>query len=193
MKLNVKEIFYSLQGEGGRQGAASIFIRLAKCNLDCDFCDTDFEEGTAMSLDNIALEIAKYPSKWIIWTGGEPLLQLKEAHLDFFFEQGYQQALETNGTRKIPDGIDYITCSPKKDYDRVKALIFRVDEIRLPIKVGDDIPSTDSFPKATRYFLSPIFDGEKPVKENIDYCIKYALAHPEWELSLQIHKLINIR
>lgn len=63
----------------------------------------------------------------------------------------------------------------------------------MPIKAGDAIPSIDDLPKATRYFLSPIFDGDKPVKENIDYCIKYILAHPQWELSLQVHKLINIR
>lgn len=193
MKLNIKEIFYSLQGEGGRQGAASIFIRLAKCNLNCDFCDTDFENGTIMGLDNIAFEIAKYPAKWIIWTGGEPMLQLKEEHLQFFYERGYQQALETNGTRKVLADFDYVTCSPKKDYDRIRSLIPHVDEIRLPVKAGDTIPSISILPKATRYFLSPIFDGEKLVKENVDYCINYVLAHPEWELSLQVHKLLHIK
>jgi organic radical activating enzyme len=88
MNLNVNEIFYSLQGEGGRTGQASIFIRLAKCNLACSFCDTDFERGVKMSLEEVFKEIEKYNCKWIIWTGGEPALQLNDKIVAFFKERG---------------------------------------------------------------------------------------------------------
>ena len=114
MKLNVNEIFYSLQGEGGRVGEPSIFIRLTECNLACSFCDTDFAEGDDMTLEQIGDVISAYPCKWIIWTGGEPTIQLNDAHVAFFKEKGYKQAIETNGTRRVPSMIDYITCSPKK-------------------------------------------------------------------------------
>ena len=88
MHLNVNEIFYSLQGEGGRTGQASIFIRLAKCNLTCSFCDTDFERGVKMTLDEVLREIGQYGCKWIIWTGGEPTLQLTDDIVAFFKEAG---------------------------------------------------------------------------------------------------------
>ena len=193
MKLTVNEIFYSLQGEGGRQGEASIFIRLCKCNLRCVFCDTEFDTGEEMSLEEIADSIGKYTGKWIIWTGGEPTLQLKDEHLQFFKDLGYKQAIETNGTRRVPQLIDYITCSPKQNYEKIKEIIPSVDEIRLPIAKGDKIPDISILQKAKRYFLSPIFDGSKPIKENVEYCVEQILLNPDWQLSLQVHKLINIQ
>lgn len=193
MKLTVNEIFYSLQGEGGRQGEASVFIRLAKCNLNCVFCDTDFHTGREMTLDEIADRIKPYPCRWIIWTGGEPTIQLKDEHLLFFKERGYKQAIETNGTNPVSPLIDYITCSPKRKYESVKTYLPKVDEIRIPVVAGDVVPDVSVFPQADRYFLSPIFDGNKPVKENIEYCVDQILQKPEWQLSLQIHKLINIQ
>lgn len=192
MKLIVNEIFYSLQGEGGRSGEASIFIRLTKCNLACSFCDTDFAEGDEMELEEILTIIKAYSCKWIIWTGGEPTIQLKDKHLLFFREHGYKHAIETNGTRRVPSLIDYITCSPKQDYESIKARIPRVDEIRMPIKVGDPIPDITIFPKADNYFLSPIFDADKINIENVNYCVELIKEHPQWRLSLQIHKLIHI-
>lgn len=192
MKLNVKEIFYSLQGEGGRSGEPSIFIRLTICNLACTFCDTDFAEGDDMTLDEIYNTIAQYPCKWIIWTGGEPTIQLKNEHLEFFKSKGYKQAIETNGTRRVPSLIDYITCSPKVNYEDIKNKIPQVDEIRIPLSNGETLPDVDIFPKAKKYFVSPIFDGDTPNFENINYCIEAVKQKPEWTLSLQIHKLINI-
>lgn len=192
MKLTVNEIFYSLQGEGGRSGEASIFIRLTKCNLTCDFCDTDFANGDDMSLNEILNVISAYPCKWIIWTGGEPTIQLTDEHLLFFRNHGYKQAIETNGTRRVPSLIDYITCSPKNNYESIKSRIPSVDEIRMPIKVGDSLPDSSIFPKADNYFLSPIFDADKPNYSNIDYCVKLIKENSQWRLSLQIHKLINI-
>jgi 7-carboxy-7-deazaguanine synthase len=192
MKLNVNEIFYSLQGEGGRAGEPSIFIRLTKCNLACSFCDTDFAEGDDMSLDDILNVIKEYPCKWIIWTGGEPTLQLNNSHLEFFKSRGYKQAIETNGTRPVPSLIDYITCSPKKNYPAIKEKIPYANEIRIPLADGDSLPDIDIFPTADKYFVSPIFDGDKMNTLNVNYCINLIKEHPEWTLSLQIHKLINI-
>lgn len=192
MKLTVNEIFYSLQGEGGRQGEASIFIRLSKCNLRCSFCDTEFDTGEEMSLENIAKHIEQYGCKWIIWTGGEPTLQLRDEHVQFFKNLGYKQAIETNGTRRTPTLLDYITCSPKQNYEKIKELIPKVNEIRIPVAKGDNIPDINIFPQADRYFLSPIFDGLTPIEENIKYCVEQILKNPNWQLSLQVHKLINI-
>lgn len=193
MNLNVNEIFYSLQGEGGRTGQASIFIRLAKCNLACSFCDTDFERGVKMSLEEVFKEIEKYNCKWIIWTGGEPALQLNDKIVAFFKERGYRQAIETNGTKRIPSGIDYITCSPKQNFEIVKELIPEVDELRFPIQKGDPLPDISILPKTNRYLLSPIFDNDKVIQENVDYCISLIKDNPVWALSLQTHKLIGIR
>lgn len=193
MKLTVNEIFYSLQGEGGRQGEASIFIRLTKCNLKCTFCDTDFEHGDEMSLEEIASEIKAFGCQWIIWTGGEPTIQLRDEHLQYFKDLGYKQAIETNGTRPVPSLIDYITCSPKQKYESIKDHLPKVNEIRIPVAEGDQIPDVSVFPKADKYFLSPIFDADKPIKKNIEYCVELILRDPRWQLSLQIHKLINIQ
>ena len=193
MNLNVNEIFYSLQGEGGRTGQASIFIRLAKCNLACSFCDTDFERGVKMSLEEVLKEIEHYNCKWIIWTGGEPALQLNDKIVAFFKERGYLQAIETNGTKRIPSGIDYITCSPKQNFEIVRELIPEVDELRFPIQKGDPLPDISILPKTNRYLLSPIFDNDKVIQENVDYCISLIKDNPVWALSLQTHKLIGIR
>ncbi|WP_029906429.1 7-carboxy-7-deazaguanine synthase QueE [Prevotella sp. 10(H)] len=192
MKLTVNEIFYSLQGEGGRVGEASVFIRLTKCNLACSFCDTDFADGKDMTTDEILLEIGQYPCKWIIWTGGEPTIQLRDEHLAVFRDHGYKQAIETNGTRRVPSLIDYITCSPKQDYESIKTRIPFANEIRMPIQVGDEIPDISVFPKADNYFLSPVFDSNEVNAENVNYCVELIKKHPQWRLSLQMHKLIHI-
>jgi len=193
MNLNVNEIFYSLQGEGGRSGQPSIFIRLAKCNLSCSFCDTDYERGVKMTIDEVLQKIESYGCQWIIWTGGEPTLQLNDAVVALFKAKGYLQAIETNGTRKVPQGIDYITCSPKQQFEKVRELIPEVDELRFPIQKGDTLPDISILPKARHHFLSPIFDNQKIIQENIDYCISLVKENPQWALSLQIHKLIGIR
>jgi len=193
MNLNVNEIFYSLQGEGARTGQPSIFIRLAKCNLTCIFCDTDFEQGVKMTIDEILRKIEPYGCKWIIWTGGEPTLQINDAVVALFKEKGYLQAIETNGTRRIPMGIDYITCSPKQQFEKIRELIPEVDELRFPIQKGDPLPDIAVLPKATRYFLSPIIFENNIIQENIDHCVYLVKENPLWALSLQIHKFIGIR
>ena len=192
MKLLVNEIFYSLQGEGGRTGKPSISIRLSKCNLRCSFCDTEFDTGEEMTLEEILNEINQYGCKWIIWTGGEPTLQLTEEVVTFFKENQYLQAIETNGTRKVPEGIDYITCSPKQNFEKIKTLIPHTQELRFPIQKGDPLPDISVLPSAENYFLSPIFDADKLNKDNMDYCVQMVKENPQWSLSVQLHKLIQI-
>ncbi len=192
MRLTVNEIFYSLQGEGRRQGEASIFIRLTMCNLSCDFCDTNFEDGKEMSIDEILEHIKQYPCQWIIWTGGEPTIQLTDECLARFREAGYKQAIETNGTRQVPSFIDYISCSPKMNYEKIKLKVPFANEIRIPIKRGDILPDISTLPQADNYFLSPIFDEDRLNKDNIDYCVDIIKKNSRWKLSLQVHKLIHI-
>ena len=193
MNLKVKETFYSLQGEGGRQGAASIFIRLSGCNLKCDFCDTDFSGGEDMSWEAILFLIEQYPCRWIVWTGGEPSLQLTDACLLFFKQAGYSQAVESNGYNRLSELLDYTVVSPKGQKDYARKINPRVNEIRLPVQENDCIPPLESLPKAEYYFLSPIFtENQAETKANIDYCVKQVLQCPEWRLSLQVHKWIGI-
>lgn len=192
MKLIINEIFYSLQGEGARAGRPSIFIRLSKCNLRCSFCDTEYDSGEEMSLEEIHKDIEKFGCKWIVWTGGEPTLQLTDEIVAFFKSKGYMQAIETNGTRKVPQGIDYITCSPKQHFERIKELILHAHELRFPMVKGDELPNLQELPEADNYLLSPIFDANKLNKENLDYCVKLIKENPQWSLSVQLHKLIKI-
>ena len=194
MNLNVKQIFYSLQGEGGRQGAASIFIRLSGCNLNCDFCDTDFSSGEKMSLGQILLIIKQFPCRWIVWTGGEPTLQLTDKCLQFFKLAGFLQAIESNGCKPLSKLLDYTVISPKKEtIDFLQEINSRVDEIRMPIRKGDSILLIKSLPIADYFFLSPIFtENQAETKANIDYCVEQVKQYPEWRLSLQMHKWIGI-
>lgn len=193
MNLKVNEIFYSLQGEGARTGEPSVFIRLAGCNLDCNFCDTDYSSGSIMSVGEILNKINAFGCNRIIWTGGEPTLQLTDEIVSFFKEKGYWQAIETNGTYRVPSGIDYIACSPKEDFETIRERIPEVNELRFPMQAGDPLPDISLLPKAEKYLLSPVFNGNILVPENIAYCIELIKAHPTWGLSLQIHKLIGIR
>jgi organic radical activating enzyme len=193
MSLKVKEIFYSLQGEGGRQGEASIFIRLSGCNLKCDFCDTDFAGGETMELPQILSAIRPFPCRWIIWTGGEPTLQLTDPAIAFFKREGYLQAIESNGHYPLSGLLDYTVVSPKGNPDYARRINPRIDEVRLPVKKGDEIPELNRLPEAKHYFLSPVFtEDARATKENIDYCVEQIKQLTNLKLSLQIHKLIAI-
>lgn len=193
MNLSVKEIFYSLQGEGGRQGEASVFIRLTGCNLACSFCDTDFNGGTIMSVNQILLHINRYPCRRIIWTGGEPMLQLNDEIVSFFKSNGYFQAIESNGHYPLPGLLDYTVVSPKGNIGYARTINPKVNEIRLPVRIGDNLPELALLPEADSYFLSPVFTGEKSsTQENIDYCVSQIKQNNRWRLSVQMHKLIGI-
>lgn len=195
--LIVKEIFYSLQGEGGQTGLPMVFVRLSGCNLSCPYCDTDFEEGTPMSMEAIAQAIASYPTRNILWTGGEPTLQLTEEIIAHFHQLGYRQSIETNGTRPVPLGIDYITCSPKPEALATLNHNFPsgVNEWRFPFGAGAPLPpAISTLPSAQYYCLSPIYTEEtiSQPPQTLGDCIDYIKQNPQWRLSIQLHKLIGI-
>jgi organic radical activating enzyme len=191
MNLKVNELFYSLQGEGGRQGEASIFIRLSDCNLQCPFCDTPHTEGTLLSIHQILRKIRAFPCQWIVWTGGEPTLQLTDDITLLFKQEGYQQAIESNGLLPLPAPLDYTVVSPKGTGAEVRAINPRVHEVRLPVVAGQDIPPIETFPMADLYFLSPVF-AAGATEENIRYCVETVKRNPAWRLSVQLHSLIGI-
>ena len=196
LKLKVVEIFNSIQGEGANVGRAATFIRLSNCNKNCSFCDTDWDKGTEMTMDEVLAEVKKYSSNMIIWTGGEPTLQLTDDILSNF--KGYYQAIETNGTNPVPLGIDYISCSPKVGLAILNSNFKKVDEFRYPVVAGDEIPSIDELPLASNYFLSPIFVGEVKKRleinqKNLDYCLSVIQQDSRWRLSVQLHKLLNVQ
>lgn len=195
--MKIKEIFYSIQGEGKRQGEPSIFIRLANCNLKCDFCDTDWTNGQEYSLEQIQKEIKHFNCKWIVWTGGEPTMQLTNDIVAYFKQLGYKQAIETNGTNKVPVLIDYISCSPKVNTETLQNNFPNgVNEFRYPFDTKTQIPKISTLPKANNYFVSPIFTGsnkQEADKTNIEKCISFVLENPDWKLSLQTHKILNIK
>ncbi|MDR0829321.1 MAG: 7-carboxy-7-deazaguanine synthase QueE [Prevotellaceae bacterium] len=193
--MNVVEIFYSLQGEGANMGKAAVFIRLAGCNFNCDFCDTEWKNGVEMTIEEILHEVKKYPSKMLIWTGGEPTLQLNDEILASFSD--FYNCIETNGSKLVPKKIDYISCSPKVSPQTLRKNFDFVDELRFPVKKNDALPEISELPNAKNYFVSPIFyennfENDKKNAENINFCINFVKSHPKWQLSFQSHKFLKI-
>ena len=201
--MKVNEIFYSLQGEGHYTGTPAVFVRFAGCNLRCWFCDTDFEKGDEMSEDEIVEAVLHYPTRYVVITGGEPTLQITASLCDKLHAHGLYLMMETNGTRPLPEGcqIDWITCSPKLiDVEEGKRKIAtirlrHIDELKV---VFEDSPTQDmalyeQIP-ATEYRLQPC-DTQDPLCNQaiLNKTIKYILQHPKWKLSLQTHKILNVR
>jgi 7-carboxy-7-deazaguanine synthase len=210
MTYAVKEIFYTLQGEGANTGRAAVFCRFAGCNLwtgreqdrhqaTCQFCDTDFVGtdgpggGRFASAGELAAAVAAaWPPaepgrRFVVCTGGEPLLQLDSELLQALHGEGFEIAVETNGTLPPPDGIDWLCVSPKAG---AELIVTSGDEIKLVFpQVG---AKPDQFEQLgfRHYFLQPM-DG--PDREaNTSAALHYCLAHPRWRLSLQAHKLLGI-
>lgn len=210
MTYMVKECFYTLQGEGGQAGRPAVFLRFAGCNLwsgreqdrasaVCTFCDTDFvgtdgEGGgkfeTAEALAAHVTALWPDPGQgrpYVVCTGGEPLLQLDEALIDALHAAGFEIAVETNGTHVAPPGIDWICVSPKAT---APVVLTRGDELKLVYPQPTAMP--DRFAKLdfTHFFLQPM-DGPNKVA-NTQAAVDYCLAHPQWRLSLQTHKVLGI-
>jgi len=187
-RLKINEIFYSVQGEGANAGMPAVFVRLSGCNLKCKFCDTSHERYKEFDIAELEKRISKFKCRNIIWTGGEPTLQLTADILKYFVK--YYNCIETNGSNPVPEGVDYITCSPKVGIE-VLNLNFPagVHEIRYPVGVDDAVPDIEMLPPAKYYYVSPI----DVIKENTDYCLKLIKRNPRWRLSVQIHKLLKIR
>lgn len=199
MKLRISEIFYSLQGEGARIGTPTVFIRTSGCKAKnaCYAlgikCDTEFESGKDMSIDEIYLWLQNNAPqcKEITWTGGEPLDQLTNEITAYFKEKGYFQAIETSGLKACVENIDFICVSPKvAEHVILKNFPNGVTELRYVRHKGQDIPQPSI--KSLHYWVSPHSDGFTINTENLKHCIDLCIKNPQWKLSIQNHKLWNI-
>lgn len=188
----VNEIFYSLQGEGRHAGTPAVFVRFSGCNLKCPFCDTSHDAFTEMSEDEILAEVLKYPARHVVITGGEPALQLTSGLVSGLHAAGRYVQIETNGTVALPSGcsVDWVTCSPKGR----RVALAHVDELKvLFCQEGQDMSPFDGIDAAV-YSLQPCDVGDAAANAALlKGAIAYCLAHPKWHLSLQTHKLIDIK
>lgn len=213
----VNEIFYSLQGEGFWTGRPAVFVRLSGCNLRCPWCDTDFRSFREMSAETICEACIQLTRDFIrsidsdkmllVLTGGEPALQADEALVEAMHSAGFYVAIETNGTRPLPRGIDWVTCSPKEGSTVV---LQEADELKV-VYTGNSPELWRERINARHYYLQPLADGQEINSSNtsaisnssntsaISYTsntsatIRYIQHHPWWRLSLQTHKLTGIR
>lgn len=210
MSYQVKEVYLSVQGEGARTGRPAIFLRFAGCNLwtgreadradaICKFCDTDFV-GTAgagggkfdQAYDLARAVADKWPGEssetpYVVCTGGEPLLQLDAPLIEAMHECGFEIAIETNGTLPVPKGVDWICVSPKAGADFVAR---SGNELKLVYPQLGAEPERYEGLSFVNYFLQPM-DGPD-LRKNMAAAAEYCMAHPQWRLSLQTHKLLGI-
>jgi 7-carboxy-7-deazaguanine synthase (Cx14CxxC type) len=210
MTYSVKEIYYTLQGEGAQTGRAAVFLRFAGCNLwsglekdrseaVCRFCDTDFvgTDGPGGGKFTDAAAVARavagtWPSEtrgkpYVVCTGGEPLLQLDTPLIDALHRQGFEIGVETNGTLQPPPGLDWICVSPKADAEQK---LFAGDELKLIYPQAGAPPERFAGQDFRHFFLQPMDNPERAA--NTQAATAYCLAHPQWRLSLQTHKLLGI-
>ena len=193
----VNEIFHSLQGEGYNTGTASVFIRLSGCNLHCPFCDTRHEQGTMMSLPEIIEQVMQYPNApLIVLTGGEPSLWIDEDFVNGLKAMtGKRIAIETNGTHPLPHSIDWVTLSPKTgigDSGDAPVVITRCDELKV-VYLGQDLAQYDNITASHRYLQPCWVDDEAQCRLNMQATVQAVLDHPEWRLSLQTHRILDIK
>ena len=193
----INERFYSLQGEGYHTGTPAVFVRFSGCNLRCAFCDTKHQEGQMMSLQEIVDEVNKYPiAPLVVLTGGEPSLFIDEAFVaELKQKTGKRIAIETNGTRPLPNNLGWVTLSPKSAFesgDLEPCVLTHCDELKV-VYLGQDLAQYEII-KAKHRFLQPCFvEVEDQRKANMKACVEAVKAHPDWRLSLQIHRALNIR
>ena len=212
MSYAVKEIFYTLQGEGFHTGRPAVFLRFAGCNLwtgreedradaVCKFCDTDFvgtgpDGGKFATADALADAVAsRWPGdrdggsrRFVVCTGGEPLLQLDTDAIDALHERGFSVAVETNGTQSAPRGIDWICVSPKIGAPLV---LTAGDELKLVYPQSGGDPGQFEQLDFRHFFLQPM-DGPE-LMQNATRAVEFCLGNPRWRLSVQTHKALGIR
>jgi 7-carboxy-7-deazaguanine synthase len=216
MSYAVKEIFYTLQGEGAHAGRPAVFCRFSGCNLwsgreqdrataVCKFCDTDFINtdgpggGKFATADSLAAAIAeKWPQrvsteskpaqkKFVVCTGGEPLLQLDSALIEALHRHNFEIAVETNGTQRAPAGIDWICVSPKAGAELIQN---SGNELKLVFPQSQIAPKDFEHLQFQNFFLQPMDGPDR--QRNTDLAVQYCMQHPLWRLSLQTHKLLGI-
>lgn len=210
MTYTVKEIFYTLQGEGFHAGRPAVFCRFSGCNLwtgreqdrasaTCSFCDTDFvgvgpDGGKFATAEALAEAVAaRWPAQaggrpFVVCTGGEPLLQLDEPAIDAFHARGFEVAVETNGTQPLPAGLDWVCVSPKAN---APLAVSGGDELKLVYPQPLAPPERFATLDFRHFYLQPM-DGPN-VAEATRAAVAYCLAHPQWHLSFQTHKAVGIR
>ena len=192
----INEIFYSIQGEGYNAGRAAVFVRFSGCNLQCPFCDTRHEEGTMMTAEEIAAEVGRYPAELVVLTGGEPALFIDRELCDAIHTLGKRIAIETNGTRPIELPVDHITCSPKFEFcpsETAQLRLSRIDELKVVFTGQNDLSLYDSI-QARSYYLQPCDTGDETENRKLQKAaFDYVLAHPQWRISLQLHKILNVQ
>ena len=189
-------------------GIPAVFVRFSGCNLRCPWCDTEFTDSTPMSAEAIVAaiqELYDIPNerrKMVVLTGGEPGLQVDEALVNALHTAGFYICIETNGTRPLPAGIDWITCSPK---DGTKPVLKRVDEVKVVFTGTYDPEIWLEQLEAEHWMLQPLrFTGEWLIEhavdeweddrnDNLDDTVRYILSHPFWRLSVQVHKIADLR
>ncbi|MDO9314275.1 MAG: 7-carboxy-7-deazaguanine synthase [Burkholderiaceae bacterium] len=210
MTYAVKEVYYTLQGEGGQSGRAAVFCRFAGCNLwsgreadraeaVCRFCDTEFvgiDGPGGGKFDTSQALAAHIASLWpvgpagrplVVCTGGEPLLQLDEPLIDALHAQGFEVAVETNGTQPAPAGLDWICVSPKAG---AALVLMHGHELKLVFPQPDAMPDRFEGLDFGLFFLQPM-DGLEQ-RRNTRLAVDYCLSHPQWRLSVQTHKTLGI-
>jgi 7-carboxy-7-deazaguanine synthase (Cx14CxxC type) len=208
MSYAVKEIFYTLQGEGANAGTPAVFCRFAGCNLwsgreedrahaACNFCDTDFVGidgaggGRFATADALADAIgAAWPARaggFVVCTGGEPLLQLDDRCISALHARGFRVAVETNGTQPVPAEVDWVCVSPKAG---AAMQVTRGDELKLVFPQPGAEPERFERLRFRHFFLQPMDGASRDV--NTRLAVNYCLTHPRWRLSLQTHKFIGI-
>ena len=194
--MKVNEIFYSLQGEGYYTGTPAVFIRLSGCNLRCPFCDTQHHVGHDMTESEIVQAAARYPARHVVITGGEPALQLSASLVSKLHAEGKYVAVETNGTHALPDGVDWVTLSPKDAFvsaEVARVVLTRCDELKC-VYTGQPLPDYSHISARHRFVQPCAYDGDPArTAEALQATIAYCLQHPAWRLSLQTHKYLGIR
>jgi organic radical activating enzyme len=193
----VNEIFYSLQGEGVRAGTASLFLRFSDCNQQCTAdthgfdCDTASASGRSLQPAEIIRELreADADCNWVTLTGGEPALQVDRDLIDTLHDAGFKLAIETNGTIELPDGLDWITVSPKLPGHAIRQRT--ANEVKYVRAYGQELPQT--VVEADYRLISPAFTGSRPDPKALRWCIQLVQKNPTWRLTLQMHKLWAIR
>jgi len=212
MAYTVKEMYYTLQGEGAHAGRPAVFLRFAGCNLwtglekdrqdaICTFCDTDFvgtdgpNGGKFSTAEALATKASSlwpgtregHARPYVVCTGGEPLLQLDAPLIDALHDQGFEIAIETNGTKEAPEGIDWICVSPKAGAPLVLA---KGNELKLVFRQPQALPEAFADLSFEYFFLQPM-DGPR-VDEYTQAAMEYCMQNPQWRLSLQTHKILAI-
>ncbi|MCB0346590.1 MAG: radical SAM protein [Bdellovibrionales bacterium] len=193
----INEWFFSLQGEGVRAGTPNLFLRFSGCNQTCSLeshgfdCDTEFVSGRKLTADEIIAELKQCAPEceWVILTGGEPALQLDEYLILKLKEAGYRLAIETNGSVELPEGLDWITVSPKVAEHAIRQRT--ADEVKYVRGYGQAIPKT--VVQAEHKLISPAASGDSIDPKTLQWCIGLVQNNPEWRLSCQQHKFWSIR